>query len=220
MFTSRAKSLGIVGLPAFSGIRVMMMPFHIADPTGSLPPELDAWKPVVESMLFKSGDWATGTGYLTIDEALVKAGETHRRPGRHVDGVGPNGEHGSWGGGGGYGANGMLMVTNHPGVRIYQGTFRQNPEPNGDCSHVPTYEVSGTFGVTSTHIPEAGEVWYCESLCMHEALPMVLDTKRQFCRISFPSRSPWYEGYTENPLGIKPDGPIHPPRVDFMAYRP
>jgi len=63
-------------------------------------------------------------------------------------------------------------------------------------------------------------VYWCSQMAVHEALPMTKLTKRQFCRISANSKAPWYEGYTENPLGIKPDGPIHPRRAEYMNYRP
>jgi hypothetical protein len=67
---------------------------------------------------------------------------------------------------------------------------------------------------------ENNVVYLCAPDLVHEGLPMAVDTPRQFCRVSFPSDAPWYEGYTPNPLGIKPTGPIHPPRSEFMAYRP
>lgn len=33
------------------------------------------------------------------------------------------------------------------------------------------------------------------------------------------SDCPWYEGYTENPLGVRPTGSIHHGREEFLAYR-
>lgn len=211
MFTSRAAKLMDVTLPAYSGVRVMMMPFLIDRPITSLM-WLGGWRETVAEML--SQYKGCGVGYLTIDEATVQAGETHRRPGKHVDGVGPDGQYGGWGGGGGYAGNGMLMVASVPGVKLYLGTFVDNPGPNGDCS-----EVSRAMSVVETRVPKAGEVYWCDSLCMHEAIPMAATVQRQFCRISYPSNAPWYEGYTENPLGVKPTGPVHPRRV-FMDYRP
>jgi hypothetical protein len=46
-------------------------------------------------------------------------------------------------------------------------------------------------------------------------MPMKTATKRQFVRLSLPSDGPWFEGYTENPLGIKPPVEILP-RREFM----
>lgn len=234
-FESTAKYIGRAKLPSFAGIRVMMMPYRIVDPRRSLPDYLSGWFDVLDQMCptYKSArsgkEWAmTGIGYLTIDEAVVAPDTTHRRPGLHVDGVGPNGEHGGWGGGGGYGANGMRMVASHYGCRGYVGDVDQvsiaarfpevpEPRPNGDCEHLR---------VLLKHLMpvdfEAGEIWECGSLTLHESVPCDSSktVARQFCRVSFPSNSPWYDGYTENPIGIKPDGPIHPARSEFMSYRP
>ncbi len=62
-------------------------------------------------------------------------------------------------------------------------------------------------------------VYHCGPLTVHESLPVWQTVPRQFIRISMPSDAPWYEGYTENPLGIKPTGPIHPRREKQMGYR-
>lgn len=62
-------------------------------------------------------------------------------------------------------------------------------------------------------------VYWCGPTTIHEALPMTVDTYRQFMRISMPNDGAWHEGYTENPFGVKPTGPIHPARKEFMAYR-
>ena len=207
-FQSMFQTMGSVKLPAFEGIRVMMMPFKCQDPYETLPDYLDYWKVVVHYM----SQGIKGTGYLTIDEAEVKKSETHRRPGLHVDGVGPNGEFGGWGGGGGYGHNGMTMVSSIEGCVGYKQEFKGQPGPNGDCEHLRSQlDKSTTL--------KANHVYWCSPLMVHESIPAPETYKRQFCRVSYPSQCPWYEGYTENPLGIKPTGPIHPARTEFMAYR-
>jgi hypothetical protein len=78
-----------------------------------------------------------GTAYLTIDEALIEAGKTQRRPGLHVDGIGPDGSSGGWGGGGGgWGTNGMIVAASVAGCNVYTGEFQGWPGANGDCSHL------------------------------------------------------------------------------------
>lgn len=211
MFTSTLQTLGPVTLPHYEGIRVMMMPFHTHDVRGSLPPALSHWAPVVERMAAPA---SAGVGYLTIDEALVRAGETHRRPGLHVDGVGPDGRAGGWGGGGGWGSKGMTMVASHVGCRAYVQEFCGAPAHEGDCSHLAA-DADPRCAVDL----QPDQIYLCSPMTVHEALPMKTDTRRQFCRVSFPSDAPWYEGYTENPLGILPAGPIHPRRVKQMEYR-
>jgi hypothetical protein len=66
----------------------------------------------------------------------------------------------------------------------------------------------------------ANEVYWCNPTAVHESIPMVADVARQFVRLSMPSMAPWHEGYTRNPLGVEPTGPIHPWRAEFMAYHP
>ena len=210
-FISTIENRGRVTLPSFRGIRVMMMPFHIHDPERSLPPDFADWFPVLRRM----GKGAPrGVGYLTLDEALVRAGETHRRPGLHVDGVGPDGEAGGWGAGGGYGASGMTMVSSHVGCVAWSQVFAGRPAPDGDCSH-----LEPELNPAAATVLQPSEIYWCGPMTVHKALPLTADTARQFCRVSYPSEAPWYEGYTPNPLGIKPTGPIHAPRVAYMGYR-
>ncbi len=62
-------------------------------------------------------------------------------------------------------------------------------------------------------------LYWCSPLCVHESLMTRHPAARQFVRVSMPSDAPWHEGYTPNPLGILPTGPIHGPRKG-MRYRP
>jgi hypothetical protein len=52
-------------------------------------------------------------------------------------------------------------------------------------------------------------------LGIYDPVPQPQATERTFARLSLPSDGPWFEGYTENPLGVMPTGPILPPR-EFM----
>lgn len=210
-FQSNARFCECAKLPAFSGTRIMMMPYQIRDPRGSLPEYLEPWFDVLERMYDPR---LVGVGYLTIDEAHVLPTETHRRPGLHVDGVGPRGEHGGWGGGGGYGANGMRMVASRFGCRAFIGRVAGDPKANGDCEHLRS-QVHDLLHINF----EPTEIWECGAFTLHESIPPDRECDRQFCRVSYPSDSPWYEGYTPNPLGTLPDGPIHPARAEFMSYR-
>ena len=206
---------GHVSFPEFSDTRAMMMPFLLEDPYGSLPVSMSGWKPTVAVILTHS-KVKSGVGYLTIDEAHVKAGTTHRRPGLHVDGIGPNGTIGGWGGGGGgWGKNGMLVAASHVGCRGWAKTFIGDAGNNGDCEH-----LREQCDDKDAIIMEAGEVYWCGPLAVHESTPILDDCARQFVRVSMPSDAPWYEGYSVNPMGIQPTGPIHAPRAEFMGFRP
>lgn len=202
--------------PAFSGVRVMMMPFHVLDPVGSLPASLDAYKPLLQEMLkgvpphvaiYPEAD----VGYLTIHEKVVGLTETHRNPGLHVDGVYKGELAGAWGGGGGgWGScgNGMLLTSNVGGMcSMWTGQFPDtpfNPEGrDGNCEHLRKY-LSQTLQTTF----QAGDIYWMDGLCVHESLSPAEVTPRQLVRISLPNTAPWFVGYTENPLGVKPAGEI------------
>jgi hypothetical protein len=192
----------------------MMMPVRLDD-ADTVP--IETWrKPFAD--LVKLSPVKRGVAYLTIDEAIVKAGETHRRPGLHVDGIGPDGKAAGWGGGGGgYGSSGMILAASELGCRAWKQDFDGYPGPNGDCAHLRGQTERSHGGMLLLH---AEEVFFCGPLTVHEALPMVKDTRRSFVRLSMPNDCPWYEGYSRNPLGVEPTGPIRAPRTAFMAYRP
>lgn len=213
MFKSELKNLGVVQLPIFTGTRIMMMPFLLEDVV-SIPGEHAQWRGFVASILQKSGAPKVGTAYLTIDESLVEGGETQRRPGLHVDGIGPEGKEGGWGGGGGWGTNGMIVAASVAGCNVYAGNFNGYPGANGDCSH-----LKDECNTKERILLDSNQAYWLGPMTVHEVFPMEKTTERQFVRISMPSTAPWYEGYTENRNGIKPTGPIHPARTQFMQFR-
>ncbi len=203
-FKSTFKKVGDLVLPKFSGKRIMMMPLILGDPK-SIPDFLEEWKETI-AQLAALGAHPGEIGYLTIDEKIVKKEETHRRQGAHVDGA-YHGSFGVWGGGsgGGWGSlgNGMLTVSSHPGCKAWNQEFIGNVGLEGEADHLLSQaheECSVTFG--------ANEVFWVDGACVHMSLPMKETTPRQFVRLSLPSKAPWFEGYTENPLGVSPSGPI------------
>jgi len=212
-FRSTVDDLGLFELPAYSGVRWMMMPFRLDDVKRTITRE--DWHEALQRMVALASV-QEGVGYLTIDEAEVKPNETHRRPGVHVDGVGPTGNIGGWGGGGGggWGTGGMIVVASHLGCRAWAGDFEARIGSNGDCSHMKAMLRD------EDAIPLlGGRAYRLNETCVHESLLMPERTKRQFVRLSMPSEAPWYEGYTQNPTGVAPTGPIHPARSEFMSFR-
>lgn len=81
MLQSIVKEIGPVEFPAFTGERVYMLEIFKDKP---LPETLKRWEPTVAQMLV--GVDTDGPVYLMIDQKMVKATETHRRPGMHIDG--------------------------------------------------------------------------------------------------------------------------------------
>ena len=207
-FASKFHKVGNLKLPRFSGTRVMMLPIVIGE-RESLPDFIAHYRWTAWRLAQMADTEHLGkVGYLTIDEKPVEAWKTHRRAGLHVDG---GDEHG-WGGGGrpwASNATGMLTVSSHHGCVAWAQNFDGEVGEEGSCEHLRNQLIgSGTvFG--------AGEVYWCDGLCVHESMPQPIAVKRQFVRLSLPSTAPWYEGYTENPLGVKPSGTILP-RRKFM----
>jgi hypothetical protein len=206
MFASTFKFVGNVVFPEYSGVRVMMMPLVLGD-LDSVPPMLAGYCDTL-AMLFALMETkhVGNVGYLTVDEKIVKRGTTHRRAGLHVDGV-FEGRCGGWGGGGwGSVGNGMLTTSSHVGCRAWNQEFDGYPGNDGECDHLASQlRDAGT-------IFEPRGVYWVDGLCVHESMPLPVDTNRQFVRLSMPSKAPWFQGYTVNPLGVKPTGDILPPR--------
>jgi len=185
----------------------MMMPVIL----GSLKGVPWAYKELVSQLfLHVEARFIGKVGYLTIDEKELRWGETLRRSGLHVDGY-YHGKCGAWGGGGGWGSvgNGMLTISSTPHCRAYLGKVFGTPKDEGECDHLEMPNKGEVF--------EAGEVYWVDGACVHESLPVVCTTKRQFVRLSMPSNGPWFEGYTENPHGILPTGEILPRRDKYMG---
>ena len=197
--------------PAFSGTRIMMMPFHAKDVDGSLPPELDGYKALIKGMIEKAPSHVVfpegSISYLTIDEKALSPDRTQRKPGLHVDGMYKGELAGAWGGGGGgWGScgNGMLLASTVDDLCSYwNGHFDGVPVGDGDCAH-----LSDQLSNARHAFMKAGDIIWADGLMVHEAHRPVQNVNRQFVRVSLPNASPWFIGYTENPLGIKPGGKI------------
>lgn len=197
--------------PAYSGLRIMMMPFHAHDLEGSLPSFLQAYKPLIDTMIAHSPAHVVfpenTTAYLTIDEMHLEPGIIQRKPSLHVDGMYANELAGAWGGGGGgWGScgNGMLLASNTDDLcKMWTGHFNGVPINDGECNH-----LRDQLSSKDMHSFKAGDVIWADGLMVHESYPAIEAVDRQFIRVSLPNNAPWFAGYTENPLGIKPCGKI------------
>lgn len=205
VFVSQFRHLGHTRLPKFTGTRVMMLPVVIGN-LRTLPDFVRHYSDVATGLfsVCANPDWGK-VGYLTIDEKPVEAGSTHRRAGLHVDG-GPGR---AWGGGGAPWAGidtGMLTVSSHVGCRAWSQAFTGEIGEEGSCEHLRNQLQSpGT-------LLKPDCIYWLGALCVHESIAQPESVVRQFVRLSLPSTAPWYEGYTRNPLGVLPTGPILPRR--------
>jgi hypothetical protein len=222
---------GACTLPEFTGIRVLHMPVILGD-RKSVPEILSGYLPLLELCAEAESRHVAKVVYLTVDEKIIPAGESHRRPGLHVDGwykteenVGTHapmrgggwggGGGGSWGGAGVLGdeGTGLLTIASSPGCKAWKQDFQGEPNHEGDCEHMRP-QCSEDHG----EILKPGSLYWFSSLCVHESLRLSVERRRHFVRLSLPSMADWYEGCTPNPLGVKPSGRVMPRRRFVRTY--
>ena len=192
------KSLTTIQFPKFTGVRVLLMPFLMHD-LRSLPSYLDDYSESLKSILNHLPN-IDGIGYLTIDERLVSADKTHRRPGLHVDG---SVNDAIWGQGGGWGKRGFLTAASHVGCRVWTKELTDIPALFGNCE-----PFRDKFSIKESTMLEPNIVYWLDPLTVHESISIPLQCQRQFIRISLPSNAGWPNSCTPNPTGVQPAGSI------------
>lgn len=177
---------GPVPFPENTLQRLYMFPFM----KGDLPDSLEVWKPTVDAML--EGIDSGREMYLMIHQKHVRAFTSHRNPGLHIDGhwdqclgahriPNPSPRHrmpseNSY-------PEAILLASDVKGCRAFLGKYGEEPDENGDLSHMDTY------GMTPVYM-EPGFVYAGNIHMVHESLPMGEDTLRTLVRINVPGRSP------------------------------
>lgn len=207
MLNSIVQQRGAVTFPAHTGERVYMREFRKS--TG-LPAHLSRWQSTIDAML--DGVDTDGPIYLMIDQGVVKATSSHRRPGLHIDGYwnpaisahGGGGRHsgtpsdeGRGGHGGGRhcsGADswanadyrdleGLILASDVSASRAMVGWFDGLPGEGGDCSHI---DVSDMQDIRLA----AGTCYAGNVTMLHESLPVAADCLRTLVRLNVPGWSP------------------------------
>jgi hypothetical protein len=181
MLISDFRPLVPVQLP-YSCRQFYMHQLDIADPT--MPDGFADYLPPVRALLAASGV-RTGTAYVTVDEKVITAGMSQRRPGPHVDGCFMP-EQGRWGGGGhwNHGCNRVpfarmpiIVAASVPGCKAWRGDFDATPTEDGDLSHME-------LGEGELLPPNVG--YLLSPDCVHESMRFAEDTQRTFLRIALP----------------------------------
>lgn len=191
---STVQQRGSVTFPAFLAERVYMRAFTKAE---GLPLDLARWQPTVDTML--DGVDTDGPIYLMIDQGVIKAGASQRRPGVHIDGYWVPDLHAHGGGGGGHAGcwdtgprwlhcdfsrpEALILASNVTASRAFTGAFTGTPGDGGDFSHL---DLSG---LASQNL-EAGKVYAGNVTMLHESLPVAQDTVRTLVRLSVPGWEP------------------------------
>jgi hypothetical protein len=119
--------------------------------------------------------------YLTIDQAIVKKGENHRRSGAHIDGVYSNGK---WDTGPDWivkdlTGGGIVLASDRVGCKAYEGEFSNDIGDGGDCSNI---DLSGA----NVSILEPNQVYIGNVTMVHETMPATETQNRSFVRLTLP----------------------------------
>ncbi len=184
MLNSFYTPLVAVDLP-YKGRQFYMHGFDLSNPV--MPEGFEDYLEPV-SRLIKAAGRLVGKAYMTVDEKIIEAGCTQRRPLPHVDGK-FNEVVVRWGGGGGWnhGCNNVpiertsvIVAASVAGCRVWEGKFDAEPSEDGDLSHIAEDLGPGEL------VP-ANVGYLLSPDCVHESLPFFKRTKRTFLRIALPS---------------------------------
>jgi len=167
-----------------------MHSFDVERPT--MPSGFEDYMEVVLDLVSGAGLYK-GRVHMTVDEKLVKAGMSHRKPDPHVDGCfRPDQMDWGHGGSGGWlhGCNNVstgepyrrmpvIVAASVAGCKAFRGDFDGQPGPDGDLSHIGAVIGAG-------EALEANYGWLLSPDCVHESMVMPVDTQRTFLRIALP----------------------------------
>ena len=186
--SSDYRALCPVSLP-FKGRQKYMHSFDLSRPVMAAGYE-DYLLPVLR--LLAAANAIEGIAHMTVDEKIVEAGMSQRRPRPHVDGRFIP-QLGKWGGGGGgwlhycndVGAGTsitrmpVIVAASVPGCRAWRGNFEGRPAEDGDLSHIQDQLGEG-------EILPADFGYLLSPDCVHESMIFEEKTQRTFLRIALP----------------------------------
>lgn len=190
MLNSYFRPLVPVQLPVPKNRQHYMHSFDLADPT--VPEGFEDYLESVTNLCLNAGA-LQGEAHLTIDEKVVLAGASQRRPYPHVDGcfvksmgswthppTGPSWLHYCNNVGAGHVARmPVIVAASEIGCRAWEGKFNAQPASDGDLSHIVKQLDNGT-------IFHANFGYLLSPDCVHESMIMTKDTPRSFIRIALP----------------------------------
>ena len=187
MLNSEYRPLCPVALP-YRGRQKYMHSFNLAAPVMAEGFE-DYLGPVLA--LCEAAGATEGIAHMTVDEKIVTAGMSQRRPRPHVDGrFMPSA--GKWGhdgpgwlhycndiGAGPLRRMAVIVAASAPGCRAWRGVFDGVPASDGDLSHIASQLGEG-------EVLPAGVGYLLSPDCVHESMLMDKPTQRTFLRIALP----------------------------------
>jgi hypothetical protein len=177
VLVSRYRPLCGVALPSPDKGRQFYM--HALDAAApSVPEGYDDYLAPVTALLRAAG--AQGQAFLTVDEKVVQAGMSQRRPGPHVDGCFIPSLN-RWGGWNHYCNHlpiprmAVIVASSVSGCRAWAGDFVGEPRNDGDLSHLTLPEGE---------VLPANVGYLLSPDCIHESMRFDVDTPRTFIRIA------------------------------------
>lgn len=184
MLVSAYRPLNSVSLP-WKNRQKYMLPINLRKIDMQ---EYSDYQEAVES-LCKSSNAIEGTAYVTIDEKIIPAGMSQRRPKPHVDGCFiPELLH--WGHNPGWNhfcnhlpipRMAVIVASTVSGCKAWKGEFKAIPKNNGDLSHIEDSLGEG-------EILPANKGFLLSPDCIHESMVFNEETKRTFLRIALPTQ--------------------------------
>ena len=215
------EKVGTVVFPAYSGVNVNMMPFIMGD-IDSIPPEYQQYAEMISACSVRE-DEIGRIGYLSISESEVASGATQRRPGLHTEGTDAGdglschgGDSSSDHGRGGYSGEptkkkkekkkakrfgGVYMASNVDDSCVVYDMSVRVPGRHGDCEHL---KEDPLVKASKKTLMKSGELFWVTDRCLHEALPVQQNVRRQWFRLVAGNLGMWYSKHnTPNRLGIK-----------------
>jgi hypothetical protein len=166
-----------------------MHSFDLAAPT--MAPGFEDYLDPVKALCEAAGA-RFGIAHMTVDEKIVPAGMSQRRPRPHVDGCFMP-ERMSWGhepgpgwlhycndiGVGPVQRMAVIVAASVPGCRAWRGMFDGSPKNDGDLSHIADH-----LGEGDVLLANLG--YLLSPDCVHESMIFDLAMKRTFLRIALP----------------------------------
>ena len=183
MLNSDYRLLCPVALP-YAGRQKYMHTFDLSKPVMAEGFD-DYLEPVIA--LCAAAGVTRGLAHMTVDEKIITAGMSQRRPKPHVDGCFMPSA-GKWGHGWAHGCNNIplsefkrmpvIVASSAIGCRAWRGIFDGIPKPDGDLSHL-------TLPDGDVLEPHLGYLLSAD--CIHESMIQDRDTLRTFLRIALPT---------------------------------
>lgn len=179
--------------PQFNCLNIYMLNLQLSDLISNTYEALKPYRDIL-NIFYNCSPVKNGNCYLTIDEKEIYPGETHRRGGKHFDGIWID-KFTEWDTAPRWSTNpvddifknGMLMASNYSACKVYDGIFKGTPGEGGHCE-----EIFKDAIINKEEILKENNVYWLHGLCVHESLPLkssenkiiIQSIKRQLIRLS------------------------------------